>query len=118
MFYLSPSFDYLLKGFFLFPTSLFLLSCFNPASAQPCYPTDPTGSNLGNLCLQYPNPSINQNMYIQAKPLPIRALPSASSPAGTIMIHPRSGSYWSEIRTQGGGRSIQNNVGDKIFIKK
>ena len=91
MFYLSPSFDYLLKGFFLFPTSLFLLGCFNPASAQPCYPTDPTGSNLGNLCLQYPNPSINQNMYIQAKPLPIRALPSASSPAGTIMIHPRGG---------------------------
>lgn len=118
MFYPSSSLNYLFKGFFFFPIFLFLLSGFNPISAQPCYPTDPTGSNLGNLCLQYPNPSINQNMYIQPKPLPIRALPSASSPAGIIMIHPRSGSYWSEIRTQGGGRSIQNNIGDKIYIKK
>lgn len=118
MFYPSSPFNYLFKGFFLIPTSLFLLSCFNPTSAQPCYPTDPTGSNLGNLCLQYPNPSINSDTFTQAKPLPIRALPSASSPAGTIMIHPRSGSFWSEIRTQGGGRSIQNNVGDKIYIKK
>ena len=118
MFYLSSSFNYFFKGIFLFPTSLFLLSCFNSTSAQPCYPTDPTGSNLGNLCLQYPNPSINQNMYIQSKPLPIRALPSASSPAGTIMIHPRGGSYWCEIRTHGEGRSIQNNAGDKIYIKK
>lgn len=118
MFFPSFSLNYLLKCLFILPSSLFLVFSFTPVSAQTCYPTDPTGSNLGNLCLQYPNPSINPDSFTQAKPLPVRSLPSVASPAGSIIIPSRVGSYWSEIRTQGDGRHIQNNLGDKIFIKK
>ncbi len=118
MFFSTSALNYLLKSLFLLPGFLFLVCSSIPVSSQTCYPTDPTGSNLGNLCLQYPNPSINPDSFSQAKPLPVRSLPSVASPAGAIIIQSRGGSYWSEIRTQGDGRHIQNNLGDKIFIKK
>ena len=96
------------------------LSTFSSSTfvhALPCYPTDPLGLNPGNLCLQYPNPSINSNAFMQGEARPIRDLPNITVPAGRVLIQPR-GSYWTEIRTQVGGRQIQTSGGDRYNIVK
>lgn len=108
---------------FLPKTAIFFLGFFSIFSsstfvqALPCYPTDPLGLNPGNLCLQYPNPSINPNVFMQGEARPIRALPNITVPAGSVLIQPR-GSYWTEIRTQVGGRQIQTSGGDRYNILK
>ena len=118
MFFLfcSKSF-YLINSSFHFIVFLFFLDSFNFVQALPCYPTDPTGLNPDNLCLLYPNPSINSNTFMQGESRPIRALPDISVPAGRVLIQPRGG-YWTEIRTQDGGRQIQTNGGERFNIPK
>ena len=112
----SKSF-YLINSSFYFFVFLFFLDSFNFVQALPCYPTDPTGLNPDNLCLLYPNPSINPNAFVQGEFRPIRALPDISVPAGRVLIQPRGG-YWTEIRTQDGGRQIQTSGGERFNIPK
>ncbi len=54
---------------------------------------------------------------MQGELRPIRALPDISVPAGRVLIKP-SGGYWTEIRTQDGGRQIQTSGGERFNIPK
>ena len=123
MFFKSMCSLFVLRFSFFPKTALFFLAFLSTFSlpklvqALPCYPTDPAGLNPGNLCLQYPNPSINPNSFMQGEARPIRALPDITVPAGRVLIQPR-GSYWTEIRTQVGGRQIQTSGGDRYNVLK
>jgi len=80
--------------------------------ASPCYPTDPTGNNPQNPCLQYPPPGIRSDSFVQGHARPVRELPSIRNTAGRILVGPAG--YWTGSETKNNLRVVRTNKG-KIF---
>lgn len=99
------------SGLFLF-ISITLICQIKSLKASPCYPTDPTGNNPQNPCLQYPPPGIRSDSFVQGHARPIRELPSIRNPAGSIIAGPSG--YWTGSQTKNNLRVVRTNKG-KVF---
>ena len=111
----------------LFPLCLPLFCLFIPAKASPCYPNDPNGENLGNLC--FPNlfnpqqsgmnPSTFQQGFASSA-----YYGSAIGPGvpGTLLVpdHPsgtpmdkRLGNhgFWQSVEVNNNGTTLKTNTG-------
>jgi hypothetical protein len=95
--------------------SVTLISDTKISLASPCYPTDPTGNNPQNPCLQYPLPGISADSFVQGQAKPIREAPSIQNPAGRILAAPSG--YWTGSETKDNTREIMTNQGKLLRFK-
>jgi hypothetical protein len=100
----------LVRLFFLFLTQGFLAICRSSSVyAEGCYPTDPSGNNPQNPCIQYPPPGIRSDTFVSGQARPVRSIPTINNPGGRILINPRG--YWTGSQTSGSTRIIKVNTG-------
>ena len=84
--------------------------------SRPCYPSDPTGNNVGNLCPTFPPPGIRSDSFVKGEARPIRELPTQKHPDGRSIIRVRG--YWEGSYTSGTSRTINTNRGETFRVKK
>ena len=112
------------KIYFFLSTSaaffLFSLLHVSSVSASPCFPNDPEGTNLGNLCLTYPpswsplpNSDTNQPPFIQGIGQPAYyGYPVSPLQPGAIIG--RTDGYWTGVQAFNGKTVITDNKGNTI----
>jgi hypothetical protein len=86
------------------------------ASAQPCYPSDPTGNNPQNPCLVYPPPGVNPNTFIEGTGRPVRESPTVQHPDGKVILTPSG--FWTGINTSGQTRVIKDSNSNIFTLPK
>lgn len=85
------------------------------AIAKPCFPSDPTGSNVGNLCPEYPPVNLNQqttNFVPGFATEGYYGTPVNSTLPGTPLNpnNPKDG-FFTNIKTEGNTTTINTNTG-------
>jgi hypothetical protein len=90
------------------------------ASARPCYPSDPTAMNPGNLCPLFPplGMSINSNSFMQGsatqgfygQPL------SPRIPGQPVGITSGKDGYWTQINNSSGTSIMRTNTGKSFTM--
>ena len=83
--------------------------------AEPCHPTDPLGLNSGNFCPTQPS-GLTSDSFRPGIGRPYRSLPTVQNPEGIILVQPKG--FWSEIKTSGSSRVIQESSGNSYQLSK
>lgn len=100
---------------YISPLTILFAVFFSDAVARPCYPSDPTGNNSGNLCPITPASGIHSNSFVEGNARPIRAIPSIANPSGRILLRPKG--FWTKVETKGQTRRVRSSR-DQIYILK
>ena len=111
-----PSFQFYILTLSLFLPVSMTTAINNSASAQPCYPSDPTGNNPQNPCLVYPPPGVNPNTFIEGTGRPVRESPTVQRPDGKVILTPSG--FWTGINTSGQTRVIKDSNSNIFTLPK
>jgi len=86
------------------------------AESKPCYPSDPTDNNNGNLCPAFPPNSITSESFRQGEGRPVRELPTITNPGGKIIVSPTG--FWSGSEASGNSHTVRTNKGEVFIFPK